>query len=160
MRILSSIALMAAIMLPQSNAYSQNIFHINCAGTTTTTSLLNPKDNGSEFEKFSISINSYNGYFSTNGKVLLGPTFDPKQPKLILSIGESFYSYKHAYSDDLPNPSNINNKNTIRYETAINLHRYTGQLEIIENIQTTGINNSFTIISGKYSCSKINDRKF
>lgn len=147
-------------MLPQLNAYSQGIFHINCSGTATTNSLLNPKDNGSEFEKFSISINSDNGYFATNGKILLGPTFDPKHPKLIFSISESLYSYKHVYFDDLSNSSNINNKNTIRYETSINLHRYTGQLEIFENIQSSGISNSFTIISGKYSCSRINDRKF
>lgn len=160
MRVLSSIATMVVIMLPQFNAYSQNVFHINCSGTTKTTSILNPKENGSEFEKFSISINSENGYFITKGKILLGPSLDPKRPASIFSIEESSYLYKHIYSDESFNPSNPNNKITFRHDTSITLHRYTGQLEIFENIQTSGSINSFTIISGKYSCSRINDRKF
>lgn len=157
---LFSLFFLAVGLSAQSHAQSQNVFHIECIGITKTNNLTKPSENFSESENFSFAINSESGHFITNGKVFLGPTFDKAQPAYKFSIDESSYTYKHRYFNEGPDPLNSIKNTQTQLDTLIKLNRFTGQLEIIEQIRTSGGNNSLTIISGKYSCSKIKDRKF
>ena len=147
-------------LMMQSHAFSQSIIHIQCDGTSQTTNYSDNSQNGVEIEKFSLSINPDTGNFNFSGKIFLGPEFDKTQSGYKFIIRDSVYSYNHTYINEGPDILKQNKITKMQLDTAIRLNRYTGQLEVYENIKHTGATNSFTLISGKYSCIKINTRKF
>lgn len=160
MQKLLPLAVFLISLLMQSSAFSQSIIHIQCEGTSQTTNYTDSSQNGVEIEKFSLSINPDTGNFNFSGKIFLGPEFDKTQSGYKFVIRDSIYSYNHTYVNEGPDILKQNRITKMQLDTAIRLNRYTGQLEVYENIRYVGATNSLTIISGKYSCIKINTRKF
>lgn len=160
MQKLLSLAVFTISLLMQSYAFAQGIIHIQCDRASQTTNYTDNSQNGMEIEKFSLSINPDTGNFNFSGKIFLGPEFDKTQSGYKFLIRDSVYSYNHTYINEGPDMLKQNKITKMQLDTVIRLNRYTGQLEVFENIRHTGATNSFTIISGKYSCIKINARKF